>query len=222
MLRVWAVLFVILAGAASPDGATTQNPAQPALAPPNATLQPPPPGGGVSGHDQKPQSGPSQQETGASQQGTNQNPLVVNIGRGPEPQPPTEEQRKEREKKASEDRWTLIYVCLTALFTGALAIIGVGQLYMFYRQLGFMREGMDDAKIAAEAARDAAQAGQTHRSQGVGRHLPAQVGCPAYNDRSGHGGTTPTYPLGCGEYWRNPWKNSREQCHHQNKRPNDF
>jgi hypothetical protein len=44
-------------------------------------------------------------------------------------------------------------------FTFVLVIVGIGQLGLFYWQLRYMRAGMHDAKLAAEAAKDAAIAG---------------------------------------------------------------
>ena len=68
-----------------------------------------------------------------------------------------DQKRQTKENAATENdltdaTWKLAY------FTLALAIFASGQVALFFWQLGLIRESLDDAKIAAEAARDGAAA----------------------------------------------------------------
>jgi hypothetical protein len=61
-------------------------------------------------------------------------------------------------QEASLDRWVKIGTVLSGVFTSILAFIGIGQAWLFFWQLKLIRKGADDAKMAAEAARDSALA----------------------------------------------------------------
>lgn len=169
----WLALVLVLLGSLAAGPPVYHWPqdiqAAPASEPPSpAPLEP----------GQKPQaeSAPANQQTNTDQRGTEEVPLVVKIAPAPEAQPESSEQRNAREQQSSQDRWTLVFAGLTTLFTGALVGVGGGQLLMFYRQLGYMRDGMQETKTAAEAARDAANAAKeqatTAREEFLATHRP--------------------------------------------------
>src|SRR5271155_2169793 len=51
---------------------------------------------------------------------------------------------------------------LLALFTLGLVIVGGVQLWLFFVQLRLIRESLDDAKLTAEAAKEAAETSKLH------------------------------------------------------------
>jgi hypothetical protein len=88
------------------------------------------------------------------QRGTEAAPLIVKILNAPSSTPQPDAAETQRLKKPSPDwespEWATVYATLI------LAAIGAGQLWMFLRQLRYMRDGMNDAKSAAEAAKESA------------------------------------------------------------------
>jgi hypothetical protein len=64
-----------------------------------------------------------------------------------------ERDAEEGKDKSANDHLVMVFTGLTALFTFALSSIAGFQLWMFYRQLKLMREGADDAKNLAGAAK---------------------------------------------------------------------
>jgi hypothetical protein len=124
------------------------------------TLQPPTPSAGARDQPPKPETTQNKEESKEDQHGTDQVPLIVKVAPSPSAYPESAEQRQASEDKTAEDRWPLRFAGYMTLFTGLLVIVGAGQLIMFFKQLRLIRDGMNDAKIAAEAARDAAIAAQ--------------------------------------------------------------
>ena len=57
-----------------------------------------------------------------------------------------------------EDRWWHLFTEPLSLFTLGLVVVGTFQLFLFRRQLHFMRESLVDAKKAADAAAEGAEA----------------------------------------------------------------
>lgn len=67
---------------------------------------------------------------------------------------------KEKEAATREDAlvlWTM-YLCFA---TGALAIFSLGQVFLFWVQLRFIRDGLADTKEAADAAKDGTDIART-------------------------------------------------------------
>lgn len=121
-------------------------------------LQQPSPTPFVTG--QQKQSHPAQPGARAADypQGTDQNPFVVKRLDAEETTERSKQQADERHEKAANE-WRLVeWTIVLAVATIVLAGVAGGQLYMFYRQLGMMREGIDDAKALASAAKDSADA----------------------------------------------------------------
>jgi len=99
---------------------------------------------------------PVQPQTQPNLQGTQTSPLWVNVNCPGCPKPDTKENESKSKNKSANWRrdpnWWL--VCLT----GVLALIALGQAYLFFIQLGMLRESMEDSKTAADAAKVAAEA----------------------------------------------------------------
>jgi hypothetical protein len=63
-----------------------------------------------------------------------------------------------RDHYQEETIWDTFFHDPVAIFTCALAVIGAGQLCLFFWQLGLIRESLSDAKKSADAAKEAADA----------------------------------------------------------------
>jgi hypothetical protein len=62
------------------------------------------------------------------------------------------QRQKDREKSSSD--WWIVY------FTGALTFVGIVQLIAMFRQASYMREGLAETKVAADAAKKSANAAE--------------------------------------------------------------
>lgn len=62
-------------------------------------------------------------------------------------------------KEPPENRW-LAPDGLTAILTGFLFGVGIGQVILFWRQLVYIRAGLTDTKHAADAAKESAETGR--------------------------------------------------------------
>jgi len=62
------------------------------------------------------------------------------------------QRQKDREKSSSD--WWIVY------FTGALTFVGIVQLIAMFRQASYMREGLAETKVAADAAKKSAKAAE--------------------------------------------------------------
>jgi hypothetical protein len=58
----------------------------------------------------------------------------------------------------SETLWHWLHHDAAGFFTAALVLVGAVQLFLFIWQLRLIRTSLDDAKISADAAADAAKA----------------------------------------------------------------
>lgn len=65
---------------------------------------------------------------------------------------------KEREAKAANERGMLVWTTILGLATIILALIAIGQLFMFWHQLKLMRTNAEDGKNVATAALASAEA----------------------------------------------------------------
>ncbi|MCP1844036.1 hypothetical protein J2R78_007003 [Bradyrhizobium sp. USDA 4538] len=72
--------------------------------------------------------------------------------------PEAERQEEERREKASNERGLVLATWILALVTGLLFLAAAIQAGLFVWQLGYMREGMKDATLAASAAKESADA----------------------------------------------------------------
>lgn len=118
----------------------------------------PPPSGRETGDEKQPNPRNSDQRGDGDQSGTDYRPFVVKIAPSPGAQAETPEQRKERDQKASEDRWSVIFAGIAALATVAVAIV-TGLLWWYTYQLWkTTRKAVEGEERAVEAAADAAKA----------------------------------------------------------------
>jgi hypothetical protein len=110
----------------------------------------------------------STQPPAVDQRGTDQLPLTVKILPSQKTKEEAEKEERERGEKAAIDRSVADdtqrlaeYTKWLAVFTLALFLGAIGQAALFFVQLRYMRKGMDDAKVAAEAAKAASEAAKT-------------------------------------------------------------
>ncbi|ROZ69686.1 hypothetical protein EEB15_22590 [Ramlibacter sp. WS9] len=68
----------------------------------------------------------------------------------------TQREEKENRDKSANDTLAIRINGLTALFTGLAFLTALGQVFLFYKQLRYMRENLRDAKTAADAAKSSA------------------------------------------------------------------
>lgn len=127
-----------------------------------APLQPPASGVGGLGNSQKSQVDSSKQPAGTDQRGTDQMPLSVKILPSPKSQAGIEEEQRRADEHTANERGLTAATWTLAGFTLLLAFIASGQVALFIWQLRLIRDSLDDAKIAAEAARDGAAASRDH------------------------------------------------------------
>ena len=85
-------------------------------------------------------------------------PLVIKMLNAPDASENSAETKAKALEKPAKDWWSPEWSIVWA--TGVLAVIGAFQVIMFLVQLRLIRDGMNDAKTAAEAARDAANTGR--------------------------------------------------------------
>jgi hypothetical protein len=131
-------------------------PEQTAPVPP--TSQPPPPGARDSSSPQEPQARTGQQTTYPDQRGTDQIPLTVKVLPTPKSQADIDEEQRRADEHAANERGLTVATWVLAGFTLLLALIAGGQIGLFFWQLRLIRESLDDAGIAANAATVAATA----------------------------------------------------------------
>jgi hypothetical protein len=109
----------------------------------------------------KPQAQKAETKPRPEKQGTEKNPLVIKRYDAEETTERREQMRAEREEKTAHENRIIFWTIVLAATTVVLAAIAAVQVGMFWIQLGFMREGVDDAKVVAEAARKSADAAES-------------------------------------------------------------
>jgi hypothetical protein len=95
--------------------------------------------------------------------------ILPNAGESPHKHSSVTNQEPKKDIEWSPDSWT-------AIFTGILAVIALGQAFLFFYQLRLIREGAADAQKAAKAAEKAANAAMAQtelaRAEFVATHRP--------------------------------------------------
>jgi hypothetical protein len=130
----------------------------PQVAPSLAPSQPPSPGAREPSSPQKPQSNAGQQAPGSDQRGADQVPPTVKVLPTPKSQTEIDDEQRRADEHAANERGLTTATWALAGFTMLLAMVALGQIGLFLWQLRLIRESLDDAKIAAEAAREGARA----------------------------------------------------------------
>src|SRR3972149_3037875 len=120
--------------------------------------QDPPQSPRVNGQVEQPQSAPNEQNAGADQRGTAAAPLFVKILPAHEDHADSEQEERERHKKAANERGLTLYTGLLALFTALLVLVALGQAGLFVWQLILIKRGAKNAETAANAALEQAKA----------------------------------------------------------------
>lgn len=90
--------------------------------------------------------------------GTDEIPLTIKILPGQKTESEAAKEEYESHEKPQLERGLTTYTGWLAIFTAILFIAAFIQVGLFYWQLRYMRAGIVDAKIAADAAREAADA----------------------------------------------------------------
>jgi hypothetical protein len=100
----------------------------------------------------------SQQPSAANKQGTYDAPFVVEVKPAYDADNEANRRREEDKQRADRERELNWATWAVAGFTLLLVAVAGAQIFVFLYQLGLMREGVDDAKTAADAAKEAASA----------------------------------------------------------------
>jgi len=112
--------------------------------------------GGKHGAPQLSEGAKNQGKTTPDHRGTESAPFIVKMLNAPNQAADPDDTKQQDVVKLLPDwgsaEWSIVWATLV------LAFIGAGQLLMFFQQLRFMKNGMDDAKTAAEAAKMSADA----------------------------------------------------------------
>jgi hypothetical protein len=123
-----------------------------------AISNPPSPSRGPIAHSDQHQPQSGKQGSDSDQVGTKGVPLFVQIAPAANGTAEAERDERERQQKAANERGLTVATWLMAFATFFLVVVAAGQAGLFVWQLGYMRDGMKDAAIAARAARDGAGA----------------------------------------------------------------
>jgi len=191
------VAFVAIVLATLYTIAIAQKVVSPQVAPAPVPLQPPSPGAREPGSPQEPQPNTGQQSAAGEQRGTDQVPLTVKVLPTPKSQSEIDEDQHRADDHATNERGLTTATWTLAGFTLLLAFIATGQIALFFWQLRLIRESLDDARLAADAAMIEAEATKgilivTHRPrlrvrnivvnrEPRGRiHPPPQIFAPGY------------------------------------------
>jgi hypothetical protein len=121
-----------------------------------AILQPPIPSSGEHHGPEQTKTADQQDKEPADQHITESVPVVVKVLNTPNTPAETDNDSYKKLEKPAPNWWGPDWSIVWA--TLILAGVGTGQLVMFFVQLRYMRQGVNDAKTAAEAAKDAANA----------------------------------------------------------------
>jgi hypothetical protein len=109
--------------------------------------------------DQKAKEPPQPQQQPATEtRGTDQNPVAVKVISAQDAKPESPEDRERRIAHELNEQGLTDYTRILANATIALIFIAALQAGLFLWQLGYMRVGLHDAKVAADAAKDGAKA----------------------------------------------------------------
>jgi hypothetical protein len=93
--------------------------------------------------------------------GTDADPVVVKTIEGERTAERIGQDRAESSEKAALDRDLVRATYILAWVTVAAVVVAFGQLLMFFAQWRLMRRGAEDARVAANAARDSADVART-------------------------------------------------------------
>jgi hypothetical protein len=118
----------------------------------------PPPRFSESSHKQESHSAQPDQQAKTEPRGTAGEPFFVQVLPAKKSAIETEEERRERDQKASNEWLLMVWTAILACVTVALVLVAGVQAAFFLVQLRYMRKGMDDAKMVAEATKVSADA----------------------------------------------------------------
>ena len=167
-LLLFAGLFMCGAQAALSEGdcyECTSRPSQPPTPTPPETRQEP-----------KQQAAPPQKSATQENSGTESAPFVVKIAPSPDAQPESKDQRKDREEKASQDWWTLIFVGITGIATAFLFVATAALWLVTYRLWQTTSKAVADGAAALLIANKEFRA--THRPRLVLRQAFSLISDP--------------------------------------------
>jgi len=111
--------------------------------------------------------------------GTDKNPVVIKSLEAEKSPERAQQERAERDEKATNEQRLVFWTIILAVATVALMLVAGGQLGMFWIQLGLMRRGVDDAAAAARAAKESADGtnalAQATRDEFFATHRPKLI-----------------------------------------------
>lgn len=130
----------------------------------------------VDSHVAQSHSSKTDKKSSEYQQGTEKNPLIVKRLDAEETPERRAQQSKEREEKSANEGRLIFWTWVLAIMAVVSALIAAGQLGMFWKQLGLMRDTTKNAGKAAKAALETAEVSktmaQTDRADFFATHRP--------------------------------------------------
>lgn len=123
-----------------------------------AYSQPPFPTPSIDDQQQKSYPAKPNQNAATNSTGTDNNPFVIKSIEAEKTYERAEQDRPERDEKAANERSLVVWAIVLAIATIILALVAVGQVIMFWKQLGLMKEGAKDTVKLASAAQSSAEA----------------------------------------------------------------
>jgi hypothetical protein len=161
-MRPIVLLAILLLLAGSASGADPRLIVVPQPIPPLdlAPLQPPSPRSGEFGNPNQSQARTTRETSAEEKRGTDEIPLSIKILPSPDHEAQVKEEQRRADEHASDERGLVYATWYLAAFTLALVIVAGGQIALFFVQLRLIRESLDDAKLAATAAKDGAAAAE--------------------------------------------------------------
>lgn len=118
----------------------------------------PPPRFAESSHKQESHPTQPKQQASAEPRGTASEPFFVQVLPPNKSATEADDERHEREQKASNEWLLMVWTAVLACFTIALVLVAGVQAGFFWIQLRYMRDGMEDARDVAKAAKVSADA----------------------------------------------------------------
>ena len=141
------------------------------------------------------------QQDATDNRGTEKSPLVVKTLSPEKSTERIQEERTREHEKANREERLVFWTLALAILTGVLASVAGAQLWMFFRQLRLMKDGADDAKLLAKAAKKSADAvmlaerayvKMSHVPPGIEWHEPDGVGFSVVINVKNYGRTPTT------------------------------
>ncbi len=112
----------------------------------------------IAGQDKESHTGHTNKKTASEQIGTDKVPFVIKSIEGEKTADRLKQDRPYEDEHSANEGRLITWTVILGIATCCLVIVGVGQIYMFWRQLRLMREAIKDGTKVANAAKTQADA----------------------------------------------------------------